>query len=117
MPPKFQNTNNNNNNTNNDPTSKYKTEMKKVLTLTNKAIVSTSLKEKNDILLNLQELFTPLYDSFEKHQTILRIKSDELSGLRKKLSEAQNQKDTLQHFTRTPKKLAINIAKAVFLIP
>ena len=93
MPAKSQNTNNS------DPNSKYKSEMKKVLTLTNKAIVSSSLKEKNDLLLNLQELFTPLYESFEKHQTILRIKNDELSGLRKKLSEAQNQKDTLQRNT------------------
>ena len=93
MPAKPQNT------TSSDPTTKYKTEVKKVLTLTNKAIVSTSLKEKNDILLNLQELFTPLYESFEKHQTILRIKNDELNGLRKKLSEAQNQKDTLQRNT------------------
>ncbi|OHT14439.1 hypothetical protein TRFO_15234 [Tritrichomonas foetus] len=82
-----------------DPVQKHKTEMKKILGVANKAIVSTSLKEKNDLLLDLQELFTPFIENFDKHQTILRIKNDELNGLKKKLNEATNLKDTLQRNT------------------
>jgi hypothetical protein len=57
--------------------------MKKIRALTSKAIVSTSLKEKNDLLMEILDLWTPQMELFEKSQTLLNIKRDELSVLRK----------------------------------
>lgn len=82
-----------------DPLNKHKSDMKKILTIANKAIVTTSLKEKNDMIIELQESFTPIIESFEKHQTILQIKNDELTSMRKKLNESTNLRDTLQRNT------------------
>jgi hypothetical protein len=78
---------------------KQRVEMKKISVLTSKAIVSTSLKEKNDLLMEIMESWTPQIELFEKSQTLLEIKRSELAAVRKRLSAAQRERELLQRNT------------------
>jgi hypothetical protein len=73
--------------------------MKKIFTLMSKAMVSTSLKEKNDLLVEILELWEPQFDIFQRSQSLVRIKNDELTGLQKKLSLAKAKFDKLTENT------------------
>jgi hypothetical protein len=76
-----------------------KDELKKIKALTSKATVSTSLKEKNDLLMEIMQFWTPQIDLLEKSQTLLNLRHNELNALRKQLLAAQRERELLQQNT------------------
>jgi len=82
-----------------DPDLQQKAKMKKVLSLTSKAIISTSIKEKNEILEEVMNLWMPQIEALETLLTKNQIKNDELSAIRKNLTDAQKQKESLAQNT------------------
>jgi hypothetical protein len=76
-----------------------KDELKKIKALTSKATVSTSLKEKNDLLMEIMQFWTPQIDLLEKSQTLLNLRHSELNVLRKQLSAAQRERESLRQNT------------------
>lgn len=82
-----------------DINAKQKAEMKKLMSLVSKSIASTSIKEKNDLLTELEDLWYPQVDALDTVLATNKIKSDELVILRKKLAGAISQADTLKRNT------------------
>ncbi len=76
-----------------------KIDVKLILNLLNKAIVSTSLKDKNDIIAKVQSIWSPQNEEFEKFRKLLAIRNDELSSIRKELVSATERKDELARNT------------------
>ena len=86
---------------------RYKAEAKRILTLLNKAIVSTSLKDKNDVLNEVRKVWEPQNSNFESLQKVLAIKTDELASLRSQLSSDITSLDTLRTNTSFVERLDI----------
>ena len=78
---------------------RHKAEARRILTLLNKAIVSTSLKDKNDVLNEVRKVWEPQNSDFENLQRVLAVKNNELETLRSKLASETTARNTLQRNT------------------
>jgi len=76
-----------------------KPELKKITTLVNKALTSTSLKEKNDILQEMRVLWIPQNEELENISASNQGKLDELNVYQKKQLEITQQCENLKQNT------------------
>lgn len=78
------------------PPPQSRPELKKITSLVNKALTSTSLKEKNDILQEMRVMWIPQNEELENILTVNTEKSAELEKMQKQMVTLQNTCDTLK---------------------
>jgi hypothetical protein len=81
------------------PLAKQKVEMKKILALIDKALMSTSVKDKNDQISELMTLWMRQDSLFEKCRATTSVVNSELVVLKARLDAAVNSAETLRRNT------------------
>jgi hypothetical protein len=77
----------------------HQTESKKILSGFAQALVSTSLREKNELLAELEVLWTQQNEKYEQVQTSNKIKRDELNSLKSRQQQMITERDSLRQNT------------------
>ncbi|OHT06919.1 hypothetical protein TRFO_24960 [Tritrichomonas foetus] len=81
------------------PKTNYRTETKKIIALVNKAIMSTSLRDKNEILSEIRELWLVDNEQLESLNQSNSIKQNELTNRRKQQNDISSTLETLRQNT------------------
>ena len=85
---------------------RHKVDSKRVLALLDKAVISTSLKDKNDLVAQIQKLWAPQNEGFESLQKVLSIKTDELASIQSQLQTSTVERDTFRKNTSFVSRVA-----------
>ena len=75
---------------------RHKADSKRVLTLLDKAVISASLKDKDDLIKQIRKLWEPHNQGFENVQKLNATKGSELVSIREQLKKSMETRDLLR---------------------